>query len=147
MGFLQKVEAKTSRLVHKPTKPTKPVTFTPTKAAKKPAKPNKSTKPTKPVKFETSSKSNFLTKARESKAEKQKKPGQVTFMRLKQLLPEFEKILTLANPFDLNDITWARFFALAAPKVMTALLWDLGHINRAQRANMIRYFKQRVKLP
>lgn len=114
MGFLQKVEAKTSRLVHKPTKP---------------------------VKF------GKTAKEQESTAEKQKKPSQANFMRLKQLLPEFEKMLTLANPFILNDITWARFFALAAPKVMATLLWDLGHIDRAQRTNMIRYFKQRVKLP
>jgi len=139
MGFLAKVEA----AVIKPTKATKPVTFNGKKKPVKPAKPEGNMKPDK---FEKSK--SFLKKAKEKEATAEKQHiKQTNFMRLKQLVPELEEILKVANPFDLNDKSWSRFFALAAPKIVTSYLWDLGHIDRTQRANMIKLFKQRVKLP
>src|SRR5690606_14020761 len=117
-------------------KPVKPKPSVKTQKAKKPFKPAKPTKPNTPVKFESN-------KNRSRHALGDIKKTQTNFLRIRQLLPEFNEMLRTANPFDINDHSWITFFSEAAPKVVAALLWDLGQIERPDVIKLVRFFKQR----
>jgi len=154
LSFLKKVEEvlgqKSNRVVHKPAKANKPVRFNQAKATKKPAKPAKANKTHKPVKFEKSKGSKthrrYLKRVEEQLALGKIKTTQTNFLRIRQVLPEFNEMMQLANPFDIPDASWGAFFAEAAPKILVALLWDMGQLKeKADRDKVYRYFKQRVR--
>lgn len=135
MSFLTKVEAKITKSVHKPSKANAPIKYNQTnKSVKKPTAPTTAKKPKQPSKF---------LKAAESQGAKS--PSNVNFMYLKQLLPTINDSLMGATPEDLTDPIWQTFFYEQTPEILTTLLLDLGYIEKANRPQLRRIIRQKLR--
>lgn len=85
-------------------------------------------------------------KIKDRSAEGKPASKQTTFAKLRLLIPQIENKLQVADPFDITSPSWGQFFLAAAPDVIVALLWDLGHVTTSKdRMYLRRYFKQRVR--
>jgi len=104
------------------------------KKPKKPNKPEKAKKPEKPS-------------LREKEAQAQKK-SKVSFENLtntRKLIPFLKEELNLTDPFYFENETWVRFTKKIAPKLLQALLLDMGVVPPNRKAEFVKYLDRRLK--
>ena len=93
-----------------------------------------------------------LNKAKEKdmvkpRAAKAKKP-EVSFSNLsntRKLIPMITESLVPTDPFDFKNETWITFLQQVTPKLMAALLLDMGIVPKEKKNDFIRYLGQRLR--
>lgn len=145
ISYLQKIYEKTG-ITADITIPLKPITFkknTATKPAK--SKQKKPKKPDKPNKAKKAEKPSLRTNPKEAQAEKKSKVSFENLTNTRKLVPFIKQELNLTDPFYFENETWVRFTKKIAPKLLQALLLDMGIVPQNRKAEFVRYLDRRLK--
>lgn len=150
MSYLQRIYEKMgldSMTTADITVPLKPFKFK-KKEAVKPAKSKqkKPKKPNKPEKAKKSEKPSMRTYTeKEAQAQKKSKVSFENLTNTRKLIPFIKEELNLTDPFYFENETWVRFTKKIAPKLLQALLLDMGIVPQNRKAEFIRYLDRRLR--
>lgn len=124
--------------------PLKPITFKKLEEAKKAkSKQKKPKKPEKAKKVKKPEKPSLRTK--EAQAQKKSKVSFENLTNTRKLIPFIKEELNLTDPFYFENETWVRFTKHIAPKLLQALLLDMGIVPQNRKAEFIRYLDRRLR--
>jgi len=140
ISYLQKIYEKTG-VTADIVIPLKPISFKKIKDTK-PAK-SKQKKPKKPEKPNKAKKASLQSK--EAQAQKKSKVSFENLTNTRKLIPFIKDELNLTDPFYFENETWVRFTKHIAPKLLQALLLDMGIVPASRKAEFIRYLDKRLR--
>ena len=124
----------------KPTKPKKNRSIQHPAKPAKPAKPFRTTKPFKPTKPNDPDEPEEATGAKGTKDKQQ-----ITFAKLRMLVPKIHSFLSKTDPLQHGGDTWNQFFHDIGPEIIAYLLWDMNEISQQEIRPLVRTLTKRVK--